>query len=82
MRSKVSIAAAIGAIDRNFLRRQKVRFQATPAERVDVGMFNEEENIGQGLKLFALDKLLLDFLSSEILHWAEIFIEQHGAIRL
>ena len=28
-------------------------------------MFNEEENIGQGLKLFALDKLLLDFLSSE-----------------
>ena len=75
------IAAAIGADDRNFLRRQKVRFQAAPAKRVNMGMLNEEENIVQGLKLFALDKLLLDFQSSEVLHWAEILIEQHGAIR-
>ena len=67
-------------MDRYFLRRKNVRFITAPAEGVDMGMFDKEQNVGRRLALLALDELLLKLNGSEIIHSAEISIQQHSQI--
>jgi hypothetical protein len=43
-----------------------------------MGMFDEEKNIGRRPTLLALDEMLLKLKGSEIVHAAEISIEQHS----
>ncbi len=39
------IAAAAGAVDRDFPRREYIRIVAAATEGVDMGMFNKQENV-------------------------------------
>ena len=44
------IAAAAGAMDRDFLRREHIRFLAAATEGVNMRMFDEEQNVGRVIR--------------------------------
>jgi hypothetical protein len=74
------VAAAAGTMDGNFARRQHVRVFAAASERVDMGMFDEKENVGRESKLLASDEPFLQIEGGEVVQTAEILVYErsHG----
>ena len=74
------VAAPARAIDRHFLRRKHVGFVSAAAEGIHVGMFDEDKHVWQWLSLLARDQLLLQRKGREIVHAAEICVNQHNKL--
>ena len=72
-RSMIShIAAAARAVDRNFLRREYVRFLAAATDSVDMGVLDEKKGISNGLALLGRDQLFLNRQRRKVIHRTQV----------
>jgi hypothetical protein len=65
-----------GPINRHFPRREHVRLLPGSPERIDMRMFDEQQNVRQRFALLGFDKPLLEFEGGEILHAPEVLVQK------
>lgn len=76
------VPTSAGSIDRNVLWRENVRFLAAATERVDMGVFDEEQEVIGGFVLLERDEFFLQPARGEIIQSAKILVTQHSRLFL